>query len=238
MQQPTLRDPATTPSLGPTPAAAPAPAAVPIAPDATAVERPDALLEALLFSVSHDLKSPLLTLSLSSELLGDAVAGAGDQATVAASAMRRGVADMERLLDALTAVSRARRRALREGPVPIAQLLRGHIVVTDGAAGEALVAVDPRIVVEALEALSTRAALGELRLWIGAADATVALALPAAVEPPVQPSPLGALFDSLHTYAGTAIETLAVLETQLTRQGGQVWVEAGRVAIRLPRIAG
>ncbi len=75
----------------------------------------DTLLGSFLRAVSHDLKSPLLTLSLSAELLGD-VFPDDERGRVAREALTHGLRDMERMLDAVTDVSRARRRVLQEQP--------------------------------------------------------------------------------------------------------------------------
>ena len=66
--------------------------------------------EALLESVAHDLRSPLLTMALSADLLQDAGAAAREQ--VAYAALREGIRDLERMLDAVTTLSRAARRTL------------------------------------------------------------------------------------------------------------------------------
>ncbi len=66
------------------------------------------LIDALLYSVSHDLRSPLLGLTLSADLLSDP-AGVVDGSTrdIALDGLRHGARDMERILHALTAISRA-----------------------------------------------------------------------------------------------------------------------------------
>ncbi|RLT39863.1 MAG: hypothetical protein DWI58_12130 [Chloroflexi bacterium] len=78
---------------------------------------PDLLVEALLYSVSHDLRSPLLTLSLAGELisesLGDRLRAEPSSGIVALDALEHGARDLERMLQALAVVSRARRRPLR-----------------------------------------------------------------------------------------------------------------------------
>ena len=84
-----------------------APTAAPsAAPEGAATERRDAAhFESLLSTISHDLRSPLLTISLSAELLQDARhVGSED---VALDALREGVRDLGRMLDAVTTLSRA-----------------------------------------------------------------------------------------------------------------------------------
>ena len=70
-----------------------------------------ALLDSLFYAVSHDLRSPLLTVSLSTQLLEHALADvAVDGTSDALGGLRAACDDLERMLAALNALSRAARR--------------------------------------------------------------------------------------------------------------------------------
>ena len=63
---------------------------------------PDLLLEALLYSVSHDLRSPLLTLSLAGELIAESLGARlredpSNSGLVALDALQHGARDLERM---------------------------------------------------------------------------------------------------------------------------------------------
>lgn len=194
----------------------------------------DTLLGALLFSVSHDLKSPLLTLSLSTELLSDEIAAAGERAQVAATTLRQGVEDVERMLEALTLVSRARRRTLNLMSVSLGTVLQGRLVLSDADLEQVRVYVDARSVAEALPALTAQQG-AELRVRLEHGYVLLDGWLPEALIPPEERSALGALFGSLQQYAGTPVTALAALETQLRRGGGSVELDGLAVTVRLPQ---
>lgn len=90
----------------------------------------DELLGILLRAISHDLKSTPLTLSLNAELMADLLP-VGEHAQVARDGLTNGVREMERMLDAVTAISRARTRILAGHPVPLGDILSGHIVLSE-----------------------------------------------------------------------------------------------------------
>ena len=69
-----------------------------------------------LHSVSHDLRSPLLTMSLGTELIADAVVADDDRTALALDSLRSGAKDLERMLGAITLPSRARKRTLTDSP--------------------------------------------------------------------------------------------------------------------------
>ena len=190
------------------------------------------LLDALLFSVAHDLKSPLLTLSLSAELITEAVQATDERARIALDALRHGTKDIERMLDAVTAVSRARRRPLDAAPVVLRELLAGATIAGLDELGTAAVAVDPRVVAELVEALSDGGPV-QMQVTVDAGDVRLDAPLPAGC-PECDGPPLAALLGSLQTYAGTAVATLAALQAQLQRQGGALTVLGGRAFVRLP----
>lgn len=197
----------------------------------------DVILDALLYSVSHDLRSPLLTLSLSAELIGESVhPGATREsgtATVALDALKSGAQDLERMLHALTVVSRARRRPLEPRRVPLQMLLGGHLVISDVAGLEKLrVTIDPDPFRELLDRLC-----GEdpAEIQLTRTDAYVICRIPSRVELPVlQASPLAALAGSLQAHAGTIVEELASVQVQLVRQAVPMEVLGGAVRLWLP----
>ena len=182
--------------------------------------------EALLESVAHDLRSPLLTMALSANLLQDAGAAAREQ--VAYAALREGIRDLERMLDAVTTLSRAAKRTLTPRSALAGVVPRSLLPQNVG------IDADARLVAELLDALGPDA---ELALRIE--DGTVELsgALPALADL-AGGSPLAALLDSLKTHAGSVVERLAAIELQAARQGGTLTVVDGRAALRLPRTGG
>lgn len=214
--------------------------AVPSQPDALdaqlgLAEGAETLLAAFLRSVSHDLKSPLLTLSLSAELLADVLPG-DERGRVAREAIGHGIADMERMLDAVTGVSRARRRILTSGPSALGDVLQGHVVYSDDLEmSRVLLGVDGRSVGEALRALAT----GPVELRLEAVDGAVVLsaALPTDVAD-LDGSCVEALLGSLQQHAGTSVAGLAVAEVLLAREGGTLVCSGGRVRMRLPVVEG
>ncbi len=204
---------------------------------APAAEQPDAILDALLYSVSHDLRSPLLTLSLSAELIREAVPAAAAHdpgaAGVALDALKHGAQDLERMLHALTVVSRARRRPLEPRVVSLRMLLGGHIVISDAVAPERVrVRLDPEPFRELLDRLC-----GEdpAEIQLTSTDHHVVCRIPARVElPPLDGSPLIELSRSLQMHAGTVVEDLASFQVQLARLDVATEVGEGAVRVWLP----
>src|SRR5688572_11282808 len=188
----------------------------------------EALFDALLFAVSHDLKSPLLSISLGVELLdgaSPAESALDDRTRLAMDAVRRGSEDLTRQLDAVTVVSRARRRPLDATPVALATFLPKEAGI-EGVR----VAVDARVVTEFVTALD--GARSEVRVG----DSAVRFALPwPASAPACEGPPLEALLTSLGTHAGTVVATLAALQVQLERQGGTIVIGEGWATALLPR---
>ncbi len=192
----------------------------------------DELLGLFLRAISHDLKSPLLTLSLSAELLADMLPAA-EHAQVARDGLTNGVREMERMLDGVTAISRARSRILASHPVPLGDLLSGHIVLSEEEhLGRTFVAVDSRYVAELLTAVAAGRA-AEVRLELRGAHAQLTLMLPEPLAELTE-SPLRALLTSLQQHAGTAVGPLAAVQVQLERQGGSIECAEGRLVVRLP----
>jgi His Kinase A (phospho-acceptor) domain len=200
-------------------------------------ELPEDILDALLYSVSHDLRSPLLTLSLSAELIRESIppelARDGGTAAVALDALKNGAHDLERMLHALTAVSRARRRPLESRRVPLRMLLGGHVVLSDAVDLERLIVViDPDAFRELLDRLC-----GEdpAKIRLELTDTHVVCRVPARVElPPMDASPLLELSRSLQTHAGSIVETLASLQVQSARQSVAFEVDGDAVRVWLP----
>lgn len=189
----------------------------------------EGLFDALLFSVSHDLKSPLLSISLGAELLVAGPAGESgidERTRLALDSMKRGTEDLTRLLDGVTLVSRARRRPLDAAPVVLASILPGVPGIED-----VRVAVDARVLTELVAALG-----GATGAQVRASEGEVRLALPwPAGAPACEGPPLEALLASLTTHAGTLVGTLAALQVQLERQGGTIVVGGGYATALLPR---
>ena len=202
-------------------------------------ESPEDILDALLFSVSHDLRSPLLTLSLSAELIRESV-DAADQAgntAVALDALKQGAEDLERMLSALTTVSRARRREQEIRTLPVRVLLGGHVVSSNVEHPEGLtVRVDATPVRELIDRLCGEDP-AEIRL--GRTETHVILRIPSRADLPVlDGSPLIALARSLQLWAGTIVEDLASLQLQLARQAVPMELAEGAVYVWLPVSAG
>lgn len=207
------------------------------APPATSGD-PQSLIDALLFSVSHDLRSPLLTLSLSADLLDDALGahvrteGSQTGASVALDALRHGARDLERMLQALMQVSRARRRPLGTQRARLQLLLGGHVVLSDeGDLSRRIVAIDPLSVRELFDALSGD---DPLEIRVSSTDGFVILDVAVASLPVMEPSPLDALAASLQAHAGTVVERLAVAQVLLERQGGALAAAGHGIRLWLP----
>lgn len=202
---------------------------------------PDSLVEALLYSVSHDLRSPLLTLSLAGELIAESLGDrlreeASSSGAVALDALQHGTRDLERMLQALTTVSRARRRPLEPSRAPLRLLLGGHVVLSDaGDLGSRVVAVDPIAVREIIDAVCGEDP-ADIAVSLDDTYAVLRLPLDASLAA-VRGGPLVALAQSLQMHAGTLVETLAAAEVVLHRFGGGVEVAADGVHLWLPLAA-
>ena len=200
---------------------------------------PDLLVGALLYSVAHDLRSPLLTLSLAGELiaesLGDRLRNEPSSGPVALDALEHGARDLERMLQALTVVSRARRRPLEARRAPLRLLLGGHVVISDaGDLGSRLVGVDPIAVREIIDAVCGDAP-AEIHVSLLNTFAVVRLPLHESLAE-VRGSPLAALAHSLQQHAGTLVETLAGAQVILERCAGAIEITDEGVRLWLPRV--
>ncbi len=192
------------------------------------------LVDALLFSVSHDLRSPLLGLTLAAELLREPEGALdGETRAVALDGLHSGARDIERMLHALTTLSRARRHVFEHDRAPLGLILGGHTVISEvpGCAGR-IVAVDPMTVRALLDDI---AGDDPVEVRVGVEDGFVVLSVPAGVDvPSFEGQPLEALASSLQTYAGGLVERLAAAQILLERQGASFTVEGGRVTLWLP----
>ncbi len=192
-------------------------------------DRHEELLDALLLSVSHDLRSPLLAISLSAELIEQG----GEGVEEATRALRVGATDLERMLQAPTLLSRARRRELDVASHALGDLLGGHVVISEvSELASVRVVVDGSTIGELLAALAES---GPVEAQIAVEDGTVRcdFALRTEVEPS-DASPLAALARSLERHAGTPVEALAVHEVTLTRQGVGFARNGQRLIVTLP----
>ena len=185
----------------------------------------EALFDTLLYAVSHDLKSPMLSIGLGAELLEGASA-TDERTRLGLEAIARGTQDLGRLIEALTQVSRARRRPLDGQPVRLSELLSG--VPGSGRIDDRIdVRVDPRLVIEFV------ATAGAPRVVVGDEDVRLTSPLPPDLQA-LEGPPLEALFASLGLYAGTLVTALAVLQVQLDRQGGTLVLGGGHATAMLP----
>ena len=192
------------------------------------------LVDALLHTISHDLRSPLLSLTLSADLLSEHVGvPSGGTREVALDGLRYGARDMERMLQSLTVLSRARRRVPEHDRGPLGLILGGHLVMSEVEhLINHVVAVDPVAVRELLdEVVGDWPA--EIRVRLD--DGFVLVDAPVKVElPPFEGLPLYALASSLQTYAGGVVERLAALQMVLGQQGASFAFEGARLHLWLP----
>lgn len=203
-------------------------------PAADATSAQQVLLDSLLYSVSHDLRSPLLTMTLSSELLEsgmDRDTPLPEGAALALDSLRQGAADIERMLQTLMLLSRARRRDVEAQHGPLQVILGGHTVTAaDPAVPRRIVLVDPLHVREMLDAVA-----GDVPLKVDArlseGRAVIEFDVPLLEH---GPTPMHAVVASLRQYAGSPVEALAVGQILLERQGASVTGAEGRLRISLP----
>lgn len=193
------------------------------------------LVDALLYSVSHDLRSPLLSLTLSADLLRDVVGAVpqGGAGEVAMDGLRYGARDMERMIEALTVLSRARRRIFDHDRGPLGLILGGHLVMSDvDDLVRRVVEVDPVVVRELLDEV---AGDGPVEVRAVVEGDYVMLSAPVTITlPTFEGSPLTALVSSLQAYAGSVVEHLAAAQVLFDRQGAAFSLEGGRLVIWLP----
>jgi hypothetical protein len=151
-----------------------------------------------------------------------------ERATIAREGLTNGVRELERMLDAVTLLSRALQRPLEPRAVALVDVAG----VAANGAGQERVLVDPRPLVDLLELLT--AAPGALPSVSHEAD-HVELSAPLPVEcADLEAAPLQALFGSLQRHAGSTVGRLAAAQAQLERCGAAVAVAEGRLSVRLP----
>lgn len=140
------------------------------------------------------------------------------------------------MLQALTSVSRARRRPLEPSRAPLRLLLGGHLVISDDVdLRSQLVSTDPIAVREILDAMCGD---DPAEILVRLTDDYAVLRLPlddALAE--VRGAPLAALAGSLQMYSGTLVEALAAGQTVLERIGGRIVIEDDGVHLWLPLTA-
>lgn len=181
------------------------------------------LLDSLLYSVSHDLRSPLLTVSLSAQVLQHTLGDSVSQSTTEAlNSLRAASTDLERMLSTLNALSRAARRPIETTSLALdaiaADAPEDIVVLLDRATGTDLA----KLLANSDEALTIESSSNHVTLeWTIQGT-------------PDQMSPLAALTASLQNYAGGPIERLACLELALNREGGSLELVEGRVRVALP----
>jgi len=200
----------------------------------TAPERIEALYDALLYVVSHDVKSPLVSISLGAELLESPTSESGESARVALDAIRHGARDLERQLEAVTVISRARRRPLDDTPRALGPLLAEAAPLAAPALADVTVAIDPRPLAELLAVSPDPSAI---EVDVRPAEVRLVLPLPEDTAD-LEGSPLELLLGSLTAHAGGTITALAGLEAQLERQGGALRISGARMRATLTRLDG
>lgn len=191
-------------------------------------------IDPLLYSVSHDLRSPLLTLSLSADLLVGTAEPTDQGQRTGIQGLKHGAKEMERMLDAVAVLSRAYRKPLDAETTPLSEVIAGFEDCLQGEPDteQVRVAVDARVVRELLETLR------------GEQDAEVTIAVTAEelrIESPapeseygLAASPLETLFGSLTAHAATQVQQLSEVQVQLARQAGTIAFEDGRTVARVP----
>lgn len=175
------------------------------------------LLDSLFYAVSHDLRSPLLTVTLSAQLLEHQLANIEvDGADDVLVGLRAACDDMERMLEAMNALSRASRRVAEPFALRLEALCPGApagMVTLDEPTGSELQAAVP----------------ADATASIDGGDAIIRWPIDG-----LEGSPLTALTGSLQQHAGGAVQALACLEIALERHHAGLSVDEGQVTVRLP----
>jgi hypothetical protein len=140
---------------------------------------------------------------------------------------------MERMLESLTILSRARRRVFEHDRGTLGIILGGHLVMSDiDDLSRLVVSVDPMTVRELLDDVAGGGPV-EVRAAIEDGYAMLSMAVDADL-PAFEGRPLYALASSLQSYAGSPVERLAASQVLLDRQGASFSIEGGRLLIWLP----
>ena len=192
------------------------------------------IIDPLLYAVAHDLKSPLLTLSLSADLLLSDAEPADHGQRIAVQGLTEGSKEIERMIDSLAVLSRAYRKSLDPGTTPLTELLvdfEGYL--RDEPDIERFrVAVDGRVVRTLLEMLRDEQP-DAIVIDVTATELRIEAPAPES-EYGIGASPLQTLFGSLTAHAGTQVQTLAEVQVQLGRQAGSITFEDDRTIVRVP----
>lgn len=192
------------------------------------------IIDPLLYAVAHDLKSPLLTLSLSADLLLSDAEPADHGQRIAVQGLTEGSKEIERMIDSLAVLSRAYRKSLDAGTTPLTELLVDFEGYLRGEPDieRSRVAVDGRVVRTLLEMLRDEQP-DAIVIDVTATELRIEAPAPES-EYGIGASPLQTLFGSLTAHAGTQVQTLAEVQVQLGRQAGSITFEDDRTIVRVP----
>ena len=192
------------------------------------------IIDPLLYAVAHDLKSPLLTLSLSADLLLSDAEPADHGQRIAVQGLTEGSKEIERMIDSLAVLSRAYRKSLDPGTTPLTELLVDFEGYLRGEPDieRFRVAVDGRVVRTLLEMLRDEQP-DAIVIDVTATELRIEAPAPES-EYGIGASPLQTLFGSLTAHAGTQVQTLAGVQVQLGRQAGSITFEDDRTIVRVP----
>ncbi len=205
-------------------------------------------LERFTYSISHDLKSPLVTIGGFAELIaGDLKAGREKSAVDSLSHIRDAVADMRQLIDGLLKMSRSgheashfERVSLQDVFDSVRLLLHGmleeHPVEMVAAAGLPTVVGDPLLLRQVLQnlienALKFRVPERPLKIaidWFVKENGTVVVSFGDNGQGIAHPD-LERIFQLFERGAGSNSGSgigLALVRTIMVRHGGMVWAES------------
>ncbi|HWG85539.1 MAG TPA: sensor histidine kinase [Deinococcales bacterium] len=215
------------------------------------LEERNAEQETFIYTVSHDLRTPLLSIAAMAELLGEAVeSGDGEQAGFLLGRVQRNVAKMGDLLNDLLALSRAGRQVEPPAEIDLGEVVRESLaelqpVRSQRAARVHLPEAWPRVTYPPSQAGQVVGNLLSNALkWAGRDDGEPAVAIAwlargEAIElivedngpgvPPAYRERVFELFQKLDPEApGTGVG-LAIVKRIVERQGGSVWVDESRL---------
>jgi signal transduction histidine kinase len=202
-----------------------------------------AAMEEFIFTVSHDLKAPLITTTGFLDVLGEAVAdGDGETIDLAMHRVQTATERMQALLEDLLRVGRLQRIDLDPRPVALAPAvqtcLEGLAAVIDEAGASVdlevsgTVHMDPTWLARALDNLVTNAAkYGRGRIRISSRPVGDAVQIGVEDDGPGIEADLRArvfqMFQRLQRDGSGTGVGLTIVDRIATRHGGRVWVEEG-----------
>lgn len=195
------------------------------------------VLDSLLYSVSHDLRSPLLTMTLSTDLIDEGLntgnaSASSENIAIGLAALRQGATDLERMLETLTQLSRARRRELTPMHGTLQMVLSEYTTIVDGETrGETVVLADALAIREFIDIV---AGDQPTEIVVRSHPTRIELSMAAPEELTSASSPLDLLVRSLQEFAGTRVQAMAVQQVILNRQNVGVRIQEGRLLIDLP----